>query len=263
LFASHRSGNMDIFWIQPDGGNLKQLTGDPGEDIWPMWSPDGNWILFQSDRSGNRDVWIMAADGSLQKNLTNHPAMDESPGWTASGNQIVFSSDRSGEFELHVMNRDGSNVKQITRPDPGMEILPAVSPVEDLVAYTANKPLIPGWNIYKISLNGGEPIRISSEFGCRSKWSPDGEFLAYVSNGFNGKTDIFTFRKNGRRRQRIVKTPEYDYDPCFSPDGKHLCFARGRAGEKGGWDLWIVNIDGTGLRPLTSDHQDNRFPSWR
>lgn len=263
LFASRRTGNMDIFWIQPDGSDIRQLTRHPGEDIWPVWSPDGHWILFQSDRSGNRDIWIMAADGSQQRNLTRNPAMDESPAWTATGNQIVFSSDRTGEFEIFVMNRDGSNPKQITRPDPGMEILPAVSPVDDLVAYTGNKPLVPGWHIYKISLNGGDPIQISSEFGCRAKWSPDGEFLSYVSNGVNGKTDIFTFRKNGRRRQRIVGTPEFDYDPCFSPDGRSLCFARGNDASKGGWDLWIVNIDGTGLRALTSDNADNRFPCWR
>ncbi|MBN1297274.1 PD40 domain-containing protein [bacterium] len=263
LFASRRTGNMDIFWIQPDGSELKQLTDDPAEDIWPIWSPDGQWIVFQSDRSGNRDVWMMAPDGSGLRNPTRHDAMDESPYWTASGNQIVFSSNRTGEFEIFVMNRDGSNVKQVTRSDAGMELLPAVSPIQDVVAYSANKPLIPGWHIYTLSLNGGNPLRVSSEPGCRARWSPDGQFLAYVSGSMGNPTDIYTFRENGRRRQRLVATPEYDYDPCFAPDGKYVCFARAAGKDKSGWDLWIVAIGGRELRSLTTDGLDNRFPCWR
>ncbi|MCD4652936.1 metal-dependent hydrolase [bacterium] len=263
LFASKQSGNMDIYRIQSDGTDLKQLTIDANEDIWPIWSPDGNWIIFQSNRSGNRDIWFMAADGSGKRNLTKHDSMDESPVWTSTGNQIVFSSDRSGDFGLYVMNRDGSNPKQITPSDKGMKILPAVSPKEDMLVFTGKRPLLPGWHIYRMSLNGGKPERISSEFGCRAKWSPDGEYLAYVSNGSGETTDIFTFRKDGRRRLRLLKTPEYDYDPCFSPDGKQICFARGNESGKGGGNLWIINLDGSGLRPLTTDNKDNRFPCWR
>lgn len=263
LFASAKAGNMDIYCVQPDGSNLRQLTTGLAEDIWPVWSPDGNWIVFQSDRTGNRDIWLMASDGSSQQNLTSNQAMDESPFWTPSGNQIVFSSDRSGEFELYVMNRNGSNPKQITPDDKGMELLPAVSPVEEIVAYSANKPMLPGWHIYTMSLNGGKPMRVSSESGCRAKWSPDGQYLAYVS-GFSGSsTDIYTFRKDGRRRLPLLKSPEYEYDPCFSPDGSQICFARGRGTEKAGWDLWIVNLDGSGAKPLTTDGADNRFPCWR
>jgi len=262
LFASKLAGNMDIYSIQPDGSDRIQLTTDPGEDIWPVWSPDGQWIVFQSDRSGNRDVWLMAVDGSRKKNLTQNNSMDESPVWTSEGNQIVFSSDRSGKFELYVINPNGSNPKQITH-SKGMNLLPAVSPNEDIVAFTAKMSLIPGWHIYRLSLNGGHPERLSSVPGCRAKWSPDGEYLVYVSGGMDKTTDIFTFRKDGRRRLRLLKTPEYDYDPCFSPDGKQICFARGSESGKGGWDLWIVDIDGTNLRPLTRDKMDNRFPCWR
>ena len=59
VFISDRSGNWDIWTIPSDGGNVTQLTTNPGNDMYPCWSPDGTKIAFTSDRSGNRDIWII------------------------------------------------------------------------------------------------------------------------------------------------------------------------------------------------------------
>lgn len=49
VFSSSRSGNRDI-WVTPaEGGEPWQLTSGPSEDDWPVWSPDGQWVIFYSD----------------------------------------------------------------------------------------------------------------------------------------------------------------------------------------------------------------------
>lgn len=264
LFTSKKAGNSDIYRIQPDGSGLVQLTVHPGEDLWPVWSPDGQWIAFQSDRAGEMDIWIMKADGSDKRNLTaRSDAANESPSWTPDGSQIVFSSDRNGHFGLYIMARNGTSIKRVTPDTPGSSILPAVSPVQGRVVYTDKDPGDPGWHIRLISLNRGQSERISPKYGCRARWSPDGNHVCFVADGIANTTDIFILSPKNDSCLQVTYSTEYDYDPCYSPRGNQICFARGKQGGKHSWDLWILDLDTGKEYQLTFDGMDNRYPSWR
>ena len=68
-------GNFDLWAMNPDGSNLRQLTNHPAHDQDPAFSPDGTQIVFKSDRvgadaSGPSHLWIMDRDGANQRQLT-------------------------------------------------------------------------------------------------------------------------------------------------------------------------------------------------
>jgi len=262
LFSGTRNGNTDVFYIRPDGTGLTRLTDHWEDDEMPVWSPDGEWIVFKSRRHGNWDIFRMRRNGTEQTRLTDNPASDESPSWSRDGSMIVFSSDRNGESQIFRMNHDGTNQQELTHRGMHSDVVPHVSPADDLVAYATRSTLFPNWQIHVIPIVGGESKKLSPAGGCRAKWSADGSKLAYVSAGLIERSDIWVFNADGTGLRRITKTDEFDYDPFFSPDGARLCFARGRS-EKSGWDLYIVNLDGSGLRALTSDGAGDRFPCWR
>jgi Tol biopolymer transport system component len=67
--------------MNADGSNQVNLTNAPGEDVDPVWSPDGSRILFTSSRDGNPEVYVMQADGSNPTNLSRSPAIDRNPSW--------------------------------------------------------------------------------------------------------------------------------------------------------------------------------------
>jgi Tol biopolymer transport system component len=67
--------------VNADLSNLKRLTDNAAEDMFPTWSPDGSQIAFQSDRDGNSEIYVMNADGINLRNLTNNPADDTLPAW--------------------------------------------------------------------------------------------------------------------------------------------------------------------------------------
>ncbi|NQV07388.1 PD40 domain-containing protein, partial [bacterium] len=114
-FSSNRAGNLqDVFVMDADGGNVRQLTNLPGADTAPAWSPDGTKLVFVSDRHGQYDIFAMNADGTGQTRLTTDPGQDVTPSWSHDGTSIAFSSDRDGDFELFVMEIDGTNQTQIT-----------------------------------------------------------------------------------------------------------------------------------------------------
>ncbi len=58
-FSSDRTGNDNIWMMNPDGGDLVELTKNPAKDWEPTFSPDGRKVAFESDRSGNLDIWII------------------------------------------------------------------------------------------------------------------------------------------------------------------------------------------------------------
>src|SRR5262245_49179084 len=69
-FVSARDENFEIYAMDADGNNERNLTNKRGNDWAPAWSPDGTQIAFISDRDGSWDIFLMNADGSNQHNLT-------------------------------------------------------------------------------------------------------------------------------------------------------------------------------------------------
>src|SRR6516164_7963480 len=84
----------DIWIANENGSGAQRLTDNKARDVYPRFSPDGNWIAFSSNRDGNYDVFVISATGGKPRQLTFHPADDNVVGWSADGKKVVFSSVR-------------------------------------------------------------------------------------------------------------------------------------------------------------------------
>ncbi len=101
----------DIWTANANGQNAKRLTVHEGYDTNPLWSIDGQSIVFQSNRYGNSDVYIMDKSGGLPKRITHHSTTDIPTDFTKNGD-ILFSTRRNfaqveREYETHIVSSNG------------------------------------------------------------------------------------------------------------------------------------------------------------
>ena len=80
-FASDRDGDLEIFVMNADGTEIRQLT-DNVVDSAPEGSPDGELIAFVSDRDGDLEIFVMNADGTAVRQLTDNDDTDTVPLWS-------------------------------------------------------------------------------------------------------------------------------------------------------------------------------------
>jgi hypothetical protein len=109
VFSSNRRGDFDLYLMDPDGGNLRRITTEPGADGDPAWTPDGSRIVYTATRNGASQVVSVKADGSDPRQLTSSGGGNVSPVVSPDGTAIVFISGRDGNDELYRMDADGGN----------------------------------------------------------------------------------------------------------------------------------------------------------
>ncbi len=116
LFISNSTGNMEIFYMNPDGSEVTQVTDGADPVGSAAWSPDGERIVFVYGQRPATDLYIINKDGSVESvvRLTADEYTDDSPSFSPDGEQIVFSSNRSGNWDLWVVNADGTGLTQLT-----------------------------------------------------------------------------------------------------------------------------------------------------
>ena len=177
-FSSNRAGRisvqayaMDIFVMNADGSDPRNLTESTTSDTSPAWSPDGSHIAFQSDRDGNQEIYVMAADGSNPRNITNHESYDASPAWSPDGRYIAFDSDRDGDREIYVMEVDGSNLRRLTNRE-GMDGLPTWAPDGRYIAFQSDRDG-ESQEVYLMEVESGNVQRLTEHRAFMAAWSPD------------------------------------------------------------------------------------------
>ncbi len=94
----------DIWIVSSNGGTARRLTSHKGMELFPKFSPDGEWIAFSAEYSGNRQVYIMKVDGGTPKQLTYYNDVGPMPprggfdyrilGWTPDGKNVLFRANR-------------------------------------------------------------------------------------------------------------------------------------------------------------------------
>lgn len=125
-FMAFPNGNEEIFIMDSDGSDKRQLTDNLGECFSPAWVPNSAQVTMQCVEDGKYMVYVANADGSALTSLTGIPG-DIMPTWSPDGGRVAFVSERDGNWEIYLMDADNNNLTNITN-HPGEDTMPAWSP---------------------------------------------------------------------------------------------------------------------------------------
>ena len=221
LYTSMASGNEDIWIMDIDGKNRKQLTTNPDPDFWPSVSIDGRYIVFTSERARGRKAWMMDIDGNNPRELFagNNPQ--------GAGDWIVYGGGNAGLSKAPV--NGGEHVKIDNRGQQRMRSC-VVSPDAKRIACQTDNPGQPS-KLAVLELEGtapGQVFDVKLELPARLRWARDGRAITYVSRK-DGERDIWSQPISGGEPKRLTnfKAPQiFSFD--WSPDN-NLVVSYGKA----------------------------------
>jgi TolB protein len=180
LVATFRTGDTEIFLVDPDLGDARNLTRSPrSRERYPSWSPDGMQIAFNSDRDGTFNLYVVGADGANLRQLTHEKRGVEAgmQSWTADGKWIYFGLFGKGEPRMCRIAPDGSGFQEV-----GKGIDPAVSPDGKLIAFA--RALKDGHHLCIMNADGTGIRQLTPKGnafgGVHCTWTPDGKTILYA-----------------------------------------------------------------------------------
>jgi Tol biopolymer transport system component len=179
-------------------GPGKTLTDGLGRDRQPVYSPDGNRIVFSSNRSGNIDLWSFDRTTEEVRQLTDDPAGDWDPAFSPDGSRIIWASNRSGHMEIWIADVDGSGARQVS--DDGVDAEnPTMTPDGEWIVYQSGSDEKLG--VWKIRPDGSDATMLRPGAHLLTEVSPDGRYA------------LFTHVRAMNRVLRVIEADDGDLVP--------------------------------------------------
>ncbi len=240
-----RLGNRHLWLADTASGSLQQLTATHTNETDPVVSGDGLRIAYASDEV-DFDLVLIAPDGQTRRPLLTTARNEFAPVWSPSGDQFAFVTDRAGGLEIWSRSRDGQWERPIvTATDFGASRTQtlgalAFSPDGRTLAYQRSGGQ--GFGIWLSPTTGGTPVPLSTrtsgtpvsaaslenprEYQDSPSWSPDGEWIAYLSAESENGRPIIKKQRVGTQESSTLFTGDL---PSFSrvawsPDGQWVAF---------------------------------------
>jgi Tol biopolymer transport system component len=259
VFVSDRDGNHEIYVMNADGSEQRNLTMNSASDEHPCWSPDGSRIAFTSDRDGDFEIYTMNADGSGVNHLTRHAADDWGPSWSPDGTSIAFMSWRDGNNEIYVIEVTDRKLRRLTS-NPAEDRWPSWSPDGSRIVFMSDRE--DSWDIYVMNSDGSGQTNLtrSTADDVYPSWSPDGRWIAFASSR-TGNDEVFLMSVSGTGAVNLTENSADDWAPSWSSDGDCVAFVSNRDGND---EIYVINSDGSGETLVASKSSANDWdPSWR
>ena len=257
-FQSTRNGRTcdQQFVMRTDGSGLRRISDGTGKTTCGYFVQGGRRLVYASTHAADTacpprpdpsrgyvwgldpfDLYTVNPDGSDRRRLTSYGVYTAEATLSPDGKTLVFTSLKDGDLDLYTMNVDGTNIRRLTTT-PGYDGGAFYSPDGRQIVYRAWHPTGDSLQAYR-SLLAQRLVRPN-------------------------RMELFIMDADGTNQRQITNLGGANFAPIFTPDGKRIIFSSNHRNPRGreaqNFDLFLVNLDGSGLVQVTTHATFDGFP---
>lgn len=257
-FVNNRTGNKEVYVVDYDGENLRQLTKHGSISLLPRWSPDRRRIAYTSYKDGNPDLFLLDLTDGRTSVVSQDQGLNISGGFSPDGTQLLMTLSRQKSPNLYLKSFADGSVTRLTHHF-GADSSPTFSPDAAQVAFVSDRSGNP--QIYVLDLDTHRARRLTQMNWCDSpSWSPTGEWIAFAGRAHpKDKMDIFLVDVTGTQVRQLTRGEGTNENPTWSPDGRFLAFTSTRNGRP---QLFIMDADGSAPHKAAELAGSSFTPDW-
>jgi len=235
----------ELFTMDFDGHNLRQVTRTGCINLSPEWAPNGRSLLFTSYLNRNPDLWSLDLHTLRPHAVSTRRGINAAARYSPDGKMIALSLSPKGIPKIFLVTPQGNIIKQLTF-GRGNDISPTWSPDRSTIAYVSDQAGSP--HVYLAPVGGGRAKKLTSQsaYNTDPDWSPRGDLLAFTAR-IDGRFQICTIRPDGTDF-RVLTSEGSNRSPAWSPDGRMIAFSSDR---RHGRRIYLMDLRGQIQTPVS------------
>ena len=253
-----KSRGKELYIVGMDGKDLRKVTGNRSFNLFPRWSPDGQWLAYTSFRTGVPVVYLRNVLTGAEKEVIRFGGSKAPGGFSPDGVWLYAGVSRSGNSDIYRVRVVGGAPEKVV-DGWGLEVSPSPSPDGRRIAFVSDRGGSPQIYVKTVGVTGETRITSGSGYATSPSWSPAGDRIAYTVRS-GGRFIVATVAPDGSGFREVASEPDGDCeDPSFSPDGRSLVYTYRKRDYSA---LKIISSDGRRQRTLVSGLADVGSPAW-
>jgi len=218
----------DLFIVNSDGGNAKQITSHTAHDYMPIWSHDSKKIAFSSNRHGNFDVFLTDINGTTPKRLTQFSMNDIPCDFTTDNKNVIFTSSRLDDS------------KSVQFPYPMLN------------------------EVYQVNIEGGRETQLLTISAEKVKYNKDGTSIIFQNKkGYENEwrkhhqssvtRDIVSYNFATKTFKQLTNWKGEDRDPVFGSEETYFFLSE----KSGSFNVWMGELNGAAYTSQITNFKDH------
>jgi TolB protein len=260
-FVSDRTGSKEIWSMDYDGANQKQLTRYNSISTFPCVSADGTKIAFTTYYQGIPRIFVHSTETGRKLVYYNQAGTSSAPSdFTPDGTRMLLYSNAAGIFQIFSSTAEGGDLRRISSVR-AIEVEPKVNPRNPSeLAFVSGRG--GQAQIYRMNIDGADIVRLTNGEGeaGNPSWHPDGQRIAFKwTRGLEpGNFNIFVMDVATRDITQLTYNSGRNENPTWAPNGLQIVFSskRGRSTQ-----IYSMLANGSQVRQLTTQG-NNEKPVW-
>ena len=258
----------ELYIMDFDGNNVKQLSHHGGIVISPAFSNDGKKIIYSlldyNKIIATNTLYLLDLGSGKSRLVSNKSGLNTGAVFLPNDKEIALTLSYKGNAEIYRMDLSSKKISQLTK-NRANDVDPAFSFNGNKMAFLSDRSGTA--HVYTMSASGVERdvkrISFVGKINATPRFSPDGSelvFSSWVDKGF----DLFRISSDSNKLVRLTQNFGSNEDPSYSPDGQHIVFSSQRvlSSYSATQNLYIMDRDGEILGSLTKKMGNCISPRW-